>query len=199
MSTTALFAEVLVIGIQASGWVLLLLLAWVGPDGAYLWTQVAKESIQGFEPLVTLGLLAGAYALGIITDSFAILMYYLLRPDRHLQKIAWLSQRMTRRYSDARLEVHFKENQLTLFFGYMRMRIRIVRGAAFNLIATAVCVLLLSVVHTKLLSLTSASLLAGVFFFCSIVCLITVGLMEQGHSVRLEQARRLTSEEADSP
>ncbi len=199
MSTTALFAEVLIIGIQASAWILLLLLTWVGSDRAYLWGCLAKESIKGFEPLATLSLLAGAYALGIIADSFAILMYYLLRPERHLQKIAWLNQRMTRRYSDARLEVHFKENQLTLFFAYMRMRIRIVRGAAFNLIAISVSVVLLSVARTNLLSLNSAFLLAGVFLFCSIVCLITVGLMELGHSVRLEQAKKFVGQKPQAP
>jgi hypothetical protein len=63
MTTTAIFAELLVIGLLTESWLALILAA--------KWGVPPLDSFKGWEALVTVALLALAYLLGIPTDRIA--------------------------------------------------------------------------------------------------------------------------------
>jgi hypothetical protein len=127
MSTTALVIEHLIIGLQASCWLLMLILTILG----FEW--VKPSFLTDFTTLLTFLGLSIAYPLGIFMDELAD---YFFKPwDKKIRK---------RRYSSE--GVSFEDNELTAFyvlqrtddeflktyFKYIRMRIRISRSTALN-------------------------------------------------------------------
>lgn len=123
MSTTNLFVELVVIGIGATIWVLLLLFTIFG----YGWASF--ETILSWPALIP-GL-AVVYALGIIVDRFA---------DRLFEQWAvplgsrWFKSE--EEYHRARVLIYTQSDALRDLFEYSRSRLRICRGWAFNSVLT---------------------------------------------------------------
>ncbi len=134
MSTTNLFVELIVIGVGATAWVVLLVLALIGVDKGVL------EQI--LQPAVALPVLAFVYVLGIVMDRLS---------DMLLEKLwgeGFLSASFKSRaeyYRDRRLILTHSE-RLSDLLEYGRSRMRICRGWAVNwfLIALALDVLLIA-------------------------------------------------------
>jgi hypothetical protein len=65
VTITALFAEILIVGLETAAWVLLLILTIFGKD----W--VHPSELRGWDGLITVLVLASAYVLGILMDRVA--------------------------------------------------------------------------------------------------------------------------------
>lgn len=117
MTTTAVFAEVLVIGLQAVGLSLLGVAAFVD-------LRPIASSLDGWQTLVTIGVLGFAYVLGVIVDRVS---------DSVLTPIRRLGGRAPRRFGDVRFQVLQADSPLTSFMEYQRSRMRLMRGTAANL------------------------------------------------------------------
>lgn len=121
MSTTDLFVELLVIGLGAAVWVLLLILSIFGID----WFT--------FEQLTSVTVLVPAlgfvYVLGIVTDRAADAIF-----DRYFKlplKRLYYSEGSDQDFRDRRY-VYVKSEYLTSLLEYGRSRLRICRGWCFN-------------------------------------------------------------------
>ena len=145
MSTTALFVEVLIAGIEAFVWLSLLFLIVAGSGTISLTclsTAISKiGDVKGWETLVSVFLLANAYVLGVIVDRFADWTY------RKFEKSAfgkWINSvwgggsyyfGFPASIDEMRLQVLKDNKSLAEFFDYQRSRARIARATVFNLSA----------------------------------------------------------------
>ena len=118
MSTTAVFSEILAIGIQTTVLVGMAFAALVdvGP---------AVSGAQGWEAALTVVLLASAYVLGVVADRIAD---SLLKPLRNA-----VSEHDPAEHTAMRRRVLEKESPLSTFLEYQRSRMRLMRGTILNL------------------------------------------------------------------
>lgn len=119
MATTALFAELLVVGLQAEAWLVLLALTLLGTP-TLPWEQLEKWSV-----LVTLSAVAVAYVLGIVVDRLADGIVESVLPRRPRSRASVPHKRLT---------VLMHSAALSGFLDYQRSRLRVARGTAANLL-----------------------------------------------------------------
>ena len=127
MTTTAVFAEIIVIGLQAEAWIAVLVLTIFGAE----WVDL--EAVAPWSALITVLALAASYVLGILVDRLA---------DSTLKGIA---KRIKARGSAEQVKppVGFKRKRFTVlmqgtegvikFLEYQRSRQRVARGTIVNL------------------------------------------------------------------
>lgn len=120
MSTTALFAEILVAGIQALLWVGLIavaiLRATIGLDA------IPWDELPDWMALITLGALSLAYAFGIIIDRAAdVVAKRFFKDDQNPKQLA--TDRAIVRQAGA---------ETAQFAEYQRSRLRVARSTALN-------------------------------------------------------------------
>lgn len=123
MVTTAVFAEIIVAGLQAAAWITLVVLAIFGIG----WADPA--AIADWSALVTLLVLATAYMLGVMIDRMADNLVMRLHgrwPPRPVDKPAAVE--------DMRMETLAKDDGVARFLDYQRSRMRIARVTLFNLL-----------------------------------------------------------------
>jgi len=126
MSTTNLFVELIVIGVGAATWVVLLVLALFG----YAWVPVDRL----FSPPAAIPLLAVVYVLGIISDRIADVVF----------QWRWNDDLLDLHYSDRadyfsdRRRILTQSERFSELLEYGRSRLRICRGWAFNSVLIAV-------------------------------------------------------------
>jgi 8-oxo-dGTP pyrophosphatase MutT (NUDIX family) len=134
MATTAVVAEILIIGLQACAWIALLILDVFGSRSLDL------TGLSGWTQLVTILVIAVAYMVGILADRIADTF------DRWLEDTGfgrWFNRVFGERsywfeapagVSEMRLTV-MKENEgMARFLDYQRSRVRITRATALNLL-----------------------------------------------------------------
>jgi 8-oxo-dGTP pyrophosphatase MutT (NUDIX family) len=133
MATTAVVAEILIVGLQATAWVTLLLLTIFGTD----W--VDSGALSDFAALTTIGVLAGAYVLGIVVDRAADSFFSWLRKKRLGKSLngrfgeSSNERRLPAGVSTMRLTAMREGGALAAFLEYQRSRLRVIRGTAMNL------------------------------------------------------------------
>ena len=125
MNTTNLFVELVVIGISAAFWVLLLVFTVFG----YGWLSI--EELFTWPALVP-GL-AVVYALGIVVDRFADNFF-----ERRALPLSARWFKSEEEYQHARMFIYTRSDALRDLFEYGRSRIRICRGWAFNSFMSAI-------------------------------------------------------------
>lgn len=131
LATTAVFAEILIIGLQVEAWLVLGLLTITGHE----WIDVSGA--KDFAALAAIVLLAAAYVLGIVADRLAdTLVDRLERTGR--------GERLKRRLlkhpdfkkpadvSKMRLLVMHRSDGMSRFLDYQRSRWRIARATVLN-------------------------------------------------------------------
>ena len=129
MTTTAVFAEIIVVGLEAEAWIALVVLTIWGTE----W--VAVDEVASWSALVTVLILATAYVFGIIVDRIA---------DAAVTAAA-------KRLGDPQTpeRVKFREQRLTVlkesdgiakFLDYQRSRQRVARGTIVNALCATVAV-----------------------------------------------------------
>ena len=143
MNTTNLFVELVVIGVGALAWLLLLVLAVFG------WAWVPVEA--AFSSTALVPLLAVTYLLGIVTDRLADTLFHRLWTHRLLPRFFATPDA----YHADRHEVLMGSEALSALIEYNRSRLRICRGWALNavLIGGALALLVASQVGNATLAL----------------------------------------------
>jgi hypothetical protein len=127
MSTTNLFVELIVIGVGASGWLLLLALAILGAD--------MKPALFLLKlPAAALPALVCVYLLGIVIDRIADAVLQILRVERKRERYFETEQAML----EARARVLTGSEYFATQFDYNRSRQRICRGWILNALMLAV-------------------------------------------------------------
>jgi hypothetical protein len=140
MSTTLLFAELLIIGIQAGLWLFILFLNIVG----LTWLQnIQVAVISDWQALIVVFLLSFLYVMGIIVDRvadtfFSKWEYRIAKegfPERKLPLVVL-------RFATSRDDEHLNHQ-----YEYNRSRMRITRSSAINFALTTILSLSLIIVH----------------------------------------------------
>lgn len=181
MVTTAVFAEIIIGGLEAEAWLLLLVLGVFGRKSIDLGTA------HDWVALITLLVVAAAYVLGVVVDRIA---------DSLL--VRFLSSTLRARPVDKpanvermRMRLLSNDDATARFLDYQRSRMRVARATVLNLGVT------LPVLVFFLLRQTTASAL-GVVAAALIVCAAeTVAAVvyrgiEFAYMCRLSEAYRLT-------
>lgn len=123
MATTAVFAEILLVGVQALIWMALAAGVVLGPERL---TALDWEAIDSWAGLLSLVVLGIAYAAGVVVDRLA---------DSFFDRI--LAPKLSSPRPDGsgkrRLYVRHHGGDMTTFLDYVRSRVRITRATAFNL------------------------------------------------------------------
>ena len=126
MSTSTLFVDLLIIGIQVAVWLALLLLSLFG----FQWIDFSQA--KGWETVIGSLLLSLVYPIGVFVDNLA---------DTLLT--GWRTKIRDRYINDkSQTAMHLlmtaKDNNLATFYAYLRIRIRISRSSALNFAVIAV-------------------------------------------------------------
>jgi len=121
VTTTAIFAEVLIAGLEGLAWILIPLAAAFGISAS------AFSGLKDWEALVTVSALAGAYAWGTVTDRLADSVFGRLHKAR--------KRDMETDYGvtsgAARLAVLEKSDAMVAYLDYGVSRARVARDTAF--------------------------------------------------------------------
>ena len=128
MSTTAAILELLVIGVQAMVWLLMLACAVFGVE----WVRpFLKDDLPQFKEFLGVLALCVAYPLGVLVDEFADEVVFGPRYKRMREKMLGEPLLFTLLMDPRVAPVRF-------YFDYGRTRIRLVRSACVNAFATGV-------------------------------------------------------------
>jgi hypothetical protein len=123
VTTTAVFAEILVAGLGAVVWIVLIALAIAQPQKADL---ARLEHLKEWSALITTFVLALGYGLGTTVDRVS---------DSLFKKCFGKSEAVS---SLLRLQVLARGDKVTDFVEYIRSRIRVSRSTTLNLAVTTV-------------------------------------------------------------
>ena len=127
MKTTAIFAEVLVIGLQAVVWLSLFALSFSGVSWV---ARDALAELPDWTPLIAVFAIAFAYPLGIIVDRMADSIFHPLDLRIRAKVLRGSKPRPAR----MRLYILAKNEGVALFLDYIRSRLRIARSTSLNLV-----------------------------------------------------------------
>ncbi len=144
MATTAIFAEILIAGLEALAWLALLVfgLHW---DSSFHHRRV---DFKDWEALTTLAVISVAYVFGILVDRAAdslhkgvrkLVKLALLHTSRSRQRFETVEERERR--SEMTMTVLAAGGELAGFLEYQRSRARIARATALNAGLAALSVL----------------------------------------------------------
>jgi hypothetical protein len=160
MSTTSVFIELLIAGIQASVWVALLIVGLAG----YTWLLSVVQELKKWVGPVTVVLFALWYTLGIMVDQLAIAWFALLGSEKFLQGLAKILQRLLqgkkikrelKQSIMLRARVLARADEAVVFLKYIRSRMRIMRATVFNATMTTVSATVLLLVRGRALTARS--------------------------------------------
>lgn len=131
MATTAVFAEILIIGLQVEAWLALVLFTLFGTD----WVDL--DGVSDYASLVTVVVLALAYVLGIIGDRLADTVLDRFERTKRGRRI---KRRLSKdrspkpaKVSVMRMRVMHAGEGMARFLDYQRSRWRIARATVLNL------------------------------------------------------------------
>lgn len=129
MTTTNLFFELAIVGVQATIWCGLLVASFVN----------FKELKPGFdlndwELLATALYLTAAYTLGIIVDRFSDTVFYwdCLSPKKYLLQFDRIRTETNTAPPDDQIRVLFHEAKDSELLDFVRSRLRVLRGTTLN-------------------------------------------------------------------
>lgn len=194
MSTTVVFVEFLIAGMQASAWLAVILLVIVGPEPLASVSTVLRD----FAGLTTLVLVAIWYTVGIIIDQVGNVIFTLLDIPGLLMRSALLKRLIEMRPGlTVRTAVLAEVGNVAGFLDYNRSRIRIMRATTLNVCLVEITLAIVSVVCPEAFCVrfsarqATASIIAGVLFTGA--CIATLGAVEVGYDVYLEQISKTRS------
>ena len=207
MKTTAVFAEILTVGLQALVW--MAMAGWVIADWAGASTPNLDEikrwlaAASDWSALITLFALAMAYTTGVFVDRIAdTVMGTLGKFAKRVGK--WLlrpreSEADPRNtpFSLMRLQVRYRGGEMGSFLDYVRSRLRIARGSVFNLMMASIfggLILSEFVPLTFVLSVAVVSLALAVFGWMRIEGVYDRRLSQAYKIIQADETLRSSSE-----
>ncbi len=120
MSTTALFIELLITGMQAGIWLLLLISTVFGVH------LINPERIKGFEAIIAVFLLPIVYPAGVLVDHLSASLFRKWERGIRAEYLPNSNRSLTN------LLPTVKEPVIINLLGYLRSRVRICRASALN-------------------------------------------------------------------
>ncbi len=164
MSTTLLFAELLIAGIQVIVWFVILLLSVFGYDWVF---TIQTQVISGWQVLITIIVLPFVYVLGILFDRLADIIFS--KWDRTIGK-KFFDKEAPYIFARVRFQISKDNDQLNHEFEYTRSRQRIVRASSLNFAITTVLAIIF--VGTRLQGVPNS--LTLLYFIALIGSLLTI-------------------------
>ncbi len=164
MSTTLLFVELLIAGIQVLIWFVLLILTVFGYEWAL---TLPVQAMHDWQILITAALLSFVYVLGILFDRLADVIF-----SKWDRAIAY--QRFPdapHAFSVVRFQISKDNEYLNHQFEYTRSRLRIARASSLNFAITTILALIF--VATRL---TGIQDLSRLFIFIAVTGIFLTGL-----------------------
>lgn len=139
MATTALFMEILIVGLESLVWLCLLLLALVGSDPVgSLHLRERATIYKDWATLITTLAIAAAYVLGVLVDRAADSFYRRFERTLPGRLANWCLGKgsywyeLPARIPEMRLCIMHKSSGVASFIEYQRSRVRIARATVFN-------------------------------------------------------------------
>ncbi|SRR5260221_8195813 len=160
MSTTVIFAEILIVGLQALIWIALMILSFFGVD---FLSHSSFTNLSQWVQLIIVFVLAIAYTVGIFVDRISDSIFNL--QDKTLRK-TYLSDDLPS-VSKMRIYIMSQNSTVNKYIDYIRSRARIARSTAFNLVFIEFFLLVLysskltSKINSNLIFVISLLLLAA--------------------------------------
>ena len=188
MSTTSIFAEIFVGGVQATIWLVLLAITFVGFRPQIDDFAKAKD----WTALITLAVIALVYAVGVLVDRLAD------------GATGWADRKIESRaykgivsVGEARLQIAKASDGLTKHLEYIRSRMRVARVTLFNAVAFTLVVPAFAW-RTDLPLLAAAALIGGGL---AVVVLATFSWRDTSAMfyTRLTQALQLLTQKSETP
>lgn len=131
MSTTLLFVELLIAGIQVVVWFVLLILTVFGYEWIFAFPA---EALRDWQLLITAVILSFVYVLGILFDRLADLMFS--KWDRSIGRQRFPDAPHS--FSVVRFQITKDNEYLNHQFEYTRSRLRIARASSLNFALTTI-------------------------------------------------------------
>lgn len=151
MRTTAVFAEILTVGLQALAWMAL---------GAYVILRPDYVPSAGnWTGLITVVILTLAYTIGVIVDRVAdSLLTWVERKWQNLRNKEIIKSETS--FGEMRLHVRLEGGDMATVLDYTRSRLRVVRSTSLNIIPTAIFLCMLVTDTTARLAIVGIAVLA---------------------------------------
>lgn len=185
MSTTAILVEILIIGMQAMVWLILVVLSLFG----YKWVPDTAAAVKGWEPALSILALGLCYTLGILVDRVADCLTVLHHPGATLLKISWIKRYADDAHSDMRMFVLCSTNKAADFLAHVRSRIRIARAAVVNTLLSTGGAALFIATRTTYDSLWTLASVLILGLLVALVFVLVLGILEVTYDTRLKQAK----------
>ena len=144
MTSTAIFAEILVVGLQATVWVALLCLLIADLNGVHVGGITARlGALKEWATLITTFVIGFAYTLGIIVDRIADSLWSWIN-DALRSEAGEANKKPGPSVPKKRLQIMSRDEGLTKFLEYVRSRMRIARSTSLNLVLIMITATLLA-------------------------------------------------------
>lgn len=154
MQTTPIIVEILIVGIQALIWIILLVLSVFGHTNF----PPADYAIAPWSSVMAVAVLAIAYSLGVVFDRLIKLVFSYLVPTavvrfftrmalsanerREFDEAASASLDEQKRINEARVIIQLYHTDMMAVVEYIRSRVRIARATVFNTLLIMIAALL---------------------------------------------------------
>jgi len=188
MSTTSIFFEILIIGLQAGIWLIALGIGLAGAD----WPMYIHSKYSSLIPFVTLPAFAVIYTIGIVVDRVSDVIFLLFFPKWIRRLGHRLFQDKSQRHSREHIFLLISDGKGSNFFEYIRSRMRIVRAATLNTIISIPCVSFAYIQSCKgpacSVSFGGAILALLLSIITLVVLLIAYSLLDHTYDARMSQA-----------
>ncbi len=189
MSTTVIFVEILITGIQASIWIALLVFAIFGAQ----WLPNLFVTAKDWVSLITVFVFAIWYSLGIVFDRVAGLIFdNFLKPKELLLRLPGMTREQEPDKDNRRMALLMRENGAATSLDYYMSRERITRATTFNTILITLAALFFLFRRCGELGCASpAGLIFGVFItgvILFVLSYLSLGAIAANYEARLQEA-----------
>ena len=200
MSTTTVFVELLITGIQASAWVMMLVIAAVG----YEWIFNLLPQLEKWVSLVSIIVFTFWYSLGIIMDRLANIFLLVFRPGALLLNSSWIKRKTDSVTKDVRrIKILANEKSISHLLEYLLSRLRIVRATALNMILITISCVIMVVARCNsfgCISTANAVLVAlGIGVTLLVATFLMLGMLEIEYDALLTNAEKEIAKIKDEP
>jgi hypothetical protein len=184
LGTTAIVAEILIVGLQAAAWISLVLMSVFG-------TRWVHAAVQDSGTLVAVLVIAAAYVLGVIVDRLS---------DTAVRAVQGRGEKDSKpgTVGKKRLYVMAYGGEMGEFLEYQRSRLRIARATVFNMVFALPAAALFAMVRGNALTdpgrvrLLAAGVVFGVIAF--VASLFAFLQVDRAFMKRLNEACEIVKE-----
>ena len=188
MSTTAIFVELLIIGIQAAVWIILLCQA-LFPGKVEM---SALENYEEWAALFTVIIFALCYTVGMIIDRIADKIFSIIINFFSFVKILncefFKILFGSKENGTPIMQVTIKEQKAVEYFAYIRSRMRIMRSTTLNILITTLVIVPFAL--EKGISLFIINFIFSIGLILTCLCFILTLSLECNFNKRQEEMRK---------